>query len=74
MFLGAGVFQLYDGIVQHKLMKLHQIRYDVEIMPYDLGWNILSVIMIAIGVVLYREGASSAQDRHPIAVANHEQR
>ena len=28
---GAGVFQLYDGIIQHKVFRLHQIRYDVEI-------------------------------------------
>src|SRR4051795_7041623 len=25
ILLGAGVFQLYDGTVQHKLMRLHQI-------------------------------------------------
>ena len=26
-----GAFQLYDGTVQHKLMKLHQIRYHVDL-------------------------------------------
>jgi uncharacterized membrane protein len=26
LLLGAGGFQLYDGIVQHKLLGLHQIR------------------------------------------------
>lgn len=55
IFLGAGVFQLYDGIIQHKLMRLHQIRYHVEIFPYDLVWNISAVIMIVIGIaLLYR--------------------
>lgn len=28
---GVGGFQLYDGIVQHKLLGLHQIRYHVTI-------------------------------------------
>ncbi|GGA38295.1 DUF2243 domain-containing protein [Psychrobacillus lasiicapitis] len=52
ILLGAGVFQLYDGIIQHKLMGLHQIRYNVNIVPYDLIWNISAVIMIIIGLVL----------------------
>jgi uncharacterized membrane protein len=48
--LAAGAFQLYDGTVQHKLMRLHQIRYDVDITPYDVTWNIIAAIMIAIGL------------------------
>lgn len=55
IFLGAGTFQLYDGIIQHKLMGLHQIRYNVDIVPYDLVWNISAVIMIVFGIfLLYR--------------------
>jgi uncharacterized membrane protein len=52
IFLGAGGFQLYDGTVQHKLMELHQIRYLVEILPYDLVWNITAVIMMITGFIL----------------------
>ncbi|WP_114571803.1 DUF2243 domain-containing protein [Exiguobacterium flavidum] len=54
VFLGVGVFQLYDGIVQHKLLELHQIRYGVEILPYDLAWNISAFLLIIIGIVLLR--------------------
>lgn len=52
ILLGAGVFQLYDGIIQHKWMGLHQIRYGVDILPYDLVWNILAALMIIIGAIL----------------------
>jgi len=52
IFLGAGTFQLYDGIIQHKFMKLHQIRYNVEILPYDIVWNIFAALLIIIGMVL----------------------
>src|SRR3954467_8992378 len=31
LLFGAGLFQLYDGTVQHKLLGLHQIRYDVDL-------------------------------------------
>jgi uncharacterized membrane protein len=50
--VGAGGFQLYDGTVQHKLMRLHQIRYDVDLTPYDVTWNVIAAIMIVIGVAM----------------------
>jgi uncharacterized membrane protein len=49
---GAGAFQLYDGTIQHKLLRLHQIRYEVDIAPYDWAWNVIAVVMIVVGVVL----------------------
>lgn len=52
VLVGAGAFQLYDGTVQHKLLGLHQIRYDVALLPYDLTWNSLAVVMIGIGAGL----------------------
>jgi uncharacterized membrane protein len=52
ILLGAGAFQLYDGTIQHKLLGIHQIRYDVDLLPYDLTWNISAVALIAGGVVL----------------------
>ncbi|WP_010649777.1 DUF2243 domain-containing protein [Oceanobacillus massiliensis] len=52
MFLGAGAFQLYDGIIQHKMMKLHQIRYVDNVLKYDLIWNILAAFMIIGGAYI----------------------
>lgn len=52
--LGAGTFQLYDGIIQHKVMGLHQIRYNVEIFYYDLVWNGIAAVMIVIGLYILR--------------------
>ena len=52
ILIGGGGFQLYDGIIQHKLMRIHQIRYNVDIVPYDLTWNILAAVMLAAGIIL----------------------
>jgi uncharacterized membrane protein len=52
LLLGAGAFQLYDGVVHHKLLGLHQIRYDVDLLPYDLTWNTIAIVAILAGVVL----------------------
>lgn len=61
LFLGAGIFNFYDGTVQHKLMRLHQIRYHVDILPYDMTWIVISVVMIIIGLVLLIRARTKAQ-------------
>jgi uncharacterized membrane protein len=57
LLLGAGAFQLYDGLVQHKVFGLHQIRYGVDLLPYDLTWNVLAAVLVAVGVVLTTRGS-----------------
>jgi uncharacterized membrane protein len=61
LLLGAGGFQLYDGTVQHKLLGLHQIRYGVDIAPYDWVWNIVAVLLLAGGAVLLSSRAVRAR-------------
>lgn len=59
VLLGAGAFQLYDGLVQHKVLGLHQIRYGVDLLPYDLVWNVLAVVLVVAGAVLTRDPRAS---------------
>ena len=50
--LGWGGFQVYDGLFQHKVLRLHQIRYGVDLLPYDLAWNLSGAVGIAVGASL----------------------
>lgn len=53
VFLGMGVFQLFDGIVNHKVFRVHQVRYQVEsILPYDVAWNTAGLLFLLVGLVL----------------------
>jgi uncharacterized membrane protein len=52
VLIGAGGFQLYDGLIQHKVLGLHQIRYVEELLAYDLAWNLSAAVMILVGVVM----------------------
>ncbi|MFC2946995.1 DUF2243 domain-containing protein [Virgibacillus sediminis] len=53
VLLGLGAFNLYDGIVQHKLMRIHQIRYDTDnLLMYDLAWNITAAVILIIGIII----------------------
>jgi uncharacterized membrane protein len=51
-FFGAGAFQLFDGIINHKALQLHQVRYGVELLPYDLAWNLAGALLLAVGAAL----------------------
>ncbi|MGM0897978.1 MAG: DUF2243 domain-containing protein [Bacillota bacterium] len=53
ILIGAGAFQLFDGIVDHKVLRTHQIRYNVELLPYDLAWNIAGAVLLAAGLVMF---------------------
>lgn len=52
--LGWGGFQVYDGLFHHKVLRLHQIRYDVALWPYDLAWNVAGGLAVVVGVLLLR--------------------
>ncbi|MFF9689807.1 DUF2243 domain-containing protein [Streptomyces sp. NPDC014623] len=57
LFLGLGAFQLFDGIVDHKLLRLHQVRYGVDVAPYDWAWNLAGVALLLTGLLLTRRAA-----------------
>lgn len=59
VFLGGGLFQLYDGTIQHKLMQIHQIRYNVNITPYDVVWNLSAFAMIVVAYILLKQNTAS---------------
>ncbi|MBE0404951.1 MULTISPECIES: DUF2243 domain-containing protein [Halomonas] len=51
-FLGMGGFQLFDGVINHKILRLHQIRYGVDPLMYDVVWNGAAIGLLLVGVWL----------------------
>ena len=49
---GAGAFQVWDGLVHHKLLRLHQVRYGVDLTGYDLLWTGAGVVVLLAGAAL----------------------
>jgi len=55
VLVGAGGFNLYDGTIQHKLLQLHPVREQVQnILPYDLAWNGVALVVLALGILIWR--------------------
>lgn len=53
-FIGAGAFQLFDGIIDHKILRVHQVRYVDNLIYYDIGWIATGVILIIVGIILFK--------------------
>lgn len=55
VLLGLGGFQLFDGIVDHKIFRVHQVREDTaNLLPYDLAWNAGAVLLLVAGGIIWR--------------------
>ncbi|WP_413362665.1 DUF2243 domain-containing protein [Robertmurraya sp. 2P01SA] len=63
MLLGGGGFQLYDGTIQHKLMRIHQIRYVENVIIYDFIWNIIAILLILIGFLFIKQTQKSLGEK-----------
>jgi uncharacterized membrane protein len=51
--LGFGGFNLYDATIQHKLLRLHQVRRGVaDPLPYDLAFGGAAAAILLLGVWL----------------------
>jgi uncharacterized membrane protein len=62
LLIGAGAFQLFDGTVDHKLLEVHQVRYAVDVVPYDLAWNGAAVALLVLGAVLAWRSRDEGRD------------
>lgn len=60
-FIGLGGFQLFDGLINHKVLRLHQIRYGVSLLPYDVAWNLAGFLLLAVGVGLFIRARSRSR-------------
>jgi uncharacterized membrane protein len=55
ILLGAGCFNLYDGTIQHKVLRLHQIRPAApDNLPYDLTFLAVAAALALTGALLLR--------------------
>jgi uncharacterized membrane protein len=64
LLVGAGLFQLFDGLVDHKLLRVHQVRYGVHLPPYDIAWNLAGALLVLAGAAVTWHAWSRSRRRH----------
>jgi uncharacterized membrane protein len=62
VLLGGGGFQLFDGVVNHKILRLHPVREGADnVLLYDAAWIASALVILAAGWFLWRAGASGRE-------------
>jgi uncharacterized membrane protein len=66
VYLGLGGFNLYDGTIQHKVLKLHQIRPEArDQLPYDVVFVAIALAFVLLGVAMLRLSRSAPRPATP---------
>ena len=52
-------------------MRIHQIRYHVDIVPYDIVWNGAAIVMIAAGLLLIKSAHQDARSADKAGASCH---
>ncbi|MCZ2810305.1 DUF2243 domain-containing protein [Modestobacter sp. VKM Ac-2979] len=65
VLVGAGAFQVWDGVVHHKLLRLHQVRYGVDLTGYDVAWIGAGALVLLAGVLLLRRARTRSAPGAP---------
>ena len=62
-FCGAGIFQLWDGLIDHKVLRVHQVRYGVDLTGYDVAWVAGGLLLLLAGALLLRRSRAASVAR-----------
>jgi len=63
VLVGLGGFNVFDGVVDHKVLRLHQVREGVpDLLPYDVAWLAVSLAVLAAGLLLRRTRGATGSD------------
>lgn len=62
LIIGFAVFNLVEGVLDHHLLKLHNVREVAKPMPWNIGFLVLSSALLVIGLALAQARAPSPSD------------
>lgn len=61
LFLGAGLFNFIEGILNHHILQIHHVKPGPNQIFYDILYDISGIIIIMIGLFLKRMGLTRKQ-------------
>lgn len=61
ILIGAGAFNLVEGIIDHQILGIHHVRTDTEhVLLWDMGFLALGAVLVALGWMMRRSAAALA--------------
>ena len=61
MLIGAGLFNLVEGIINHHILGIHHLRLGPNQLLWDLGFLAVGALLAGIGVHLVRTASSNRE-------------
>ena len=60
LLAGWGIFNVVEGLVDHQVLGIHHVRDDLGApLSWDIGFLVVSVVLVVAGLALYRRGLAS---------------
>jgi uncharacterized membrane protein len=56
LVLGWGLFNFFEGVVDHQILGLHHVRPGPHMLAWDLGFLASGLVFALVGVLLIRAG------------------
>ncbi|NUQ76534.1 MAG: DUF2243 domain-containing protein [Polyangiaceae bacterium] len=63
LFLGWGLFNAIEGVIDHQILGLHHVRPGEAQLAWDLGFIASGILMIAAGLAAIRKGRADTAPR-----------
>ena len=62
VLMGWGIFNVVEGLIDHHIIQVHHVRDDLGgPLSWDIGFLIISALLIAAGWLLHQRGARTLQ-------------
>lgn len=67
VLLGAGIFNLVEGLVNHHLLQIHHVKPGPNQLLWDLGFLAIGLALIGWGWVILKQHSTNSSNRNPIS-------
>lgn len=61
LIAGWGLFNVVEGIIDHHILRVHHVREGANATAYDVGFLVLSGLLLAGGLLLHRRADRAAR-------------
>lgn len=63
IFLGAGIFNFIEGIINHHILQIHHVKPGPNQFLFDILFDVSGIILIIIGLIFKKIGSQELKPR-----------
>jgi uncharacterized membrane protein len=67
LLLGAGLFDLIEGLVDHQILGIHHVKPGPNELAWDMGFLVFGAVLAIVGWLVWRSGQNCTTDSKNLA-------